>query len=86
MNCASSLSARVAVPIGRIGRPEEVAHAVLWLASDDASYVTGISLPVDGGTLRDNRPRSAASCGIAARIKARAESGAALSVSYQLNL
>jgi NAD(P)-dependent dehydrogenase (short-subunit alcohol dehydrogenase family) len=51
MNCASSLSARVAVPIGRIGRPEEVAHAVLWLASDDASYVTGISLPVDGGYL-----------------------------------
>ena len=44
------------------------------------------SLPVDGGTLRDNRPRSAASCGIAARIKARAKMGAALSVSYQLNL
>jgi NAD(P)-dependent dehydrogenase (short-subunit alcohol dehydrogenase family) len=40
-----------AVPLGRIGRAEEVAHAVLWLASDDASYVTGISLPVDGGYL-----------------------------------
>jgi len=40
-----------AVPLGRIGRPDEVAHAVLWLASDDASYVTGISLPVDGGYL-----------------------------------
>ena len=40
-----------AVPLGRIGRPEEVAHAVLWLASDDASYVTGIALPVDGGYL-----------------------------------
>jgi NAD(P)-dependent dehydrogenase (short-subunit alcohol dehydrogenase family) len=40
-----------AVPLGRIGRPEEVAHAVLWLASNDASYVTGISLPVDGGYL-----------------------------------
>ena len=40
-----------AVPLGRIGRPEEVAHAVLWLASDDASYVTGITLPVDGGYL-----------------------------------
>jgi NAD(P)-dependent dehydrogenase (short-subunit alcohol dehydrogenase family) len=40
-----------AVPLGRVGRPEEVAHAALWLASDDASYVTGISLPVDGGYL-----------------------------------
>ncbi len=38
-----------AIPLGRVGRPEEVAHAALWLASDDASYVTGISLPVDGG-------------------------------------
>jgi NAD(P)-dependent dehydrogenase (short-subunit alcohol dehydrogenase family) len=40
-----------AVPLGRIGQPQEVAHAVLWLASDDASYVTGVSLPVDGGYL-----------------------------------
>ncbi|MGQ9588451.1 MAG: SDR family NAD(P)-dependent oxidoreductase [Thermoplasmata archaeon] len=36
-------------PIGRIGRPEEVAHAVLFLASDEASFVTGASLSVDGG-------------------------------------
>jgi NAD(P)-dependent dehydrogenase (short-subunit alcohol dehydrogenase family) len=42
---------QAAVPLGRVGRPEEVAHAALWLASDDASYVTGISLPVDGGYL-----------------------------------
>ena len=38
-----------AVPMGRVCRPEEVAHAVLWLASDDASFVTGVALPVDGG-------------------------------------
>lgn len=36
-------------PIGRIGQPEEVANAVLWLASDDASFVTGTDLEVDGG-------------------------------------
>ena len=38
-----------AVPLGRLCRPEEIAHAALWLASDDASFVTGVALPVDGG-------------------------------------
>jgi len=36
-------------PIGRLGRPEEVADAVIWLASSKASFLIGNSLPVDGG-------------------------------------
>nr|WP_231747302.1 SDR family oxidoreductase [Auraticoccus cholistanensis] len=38
-------------PLGRIGEPEDIAAAVAYLASDDASWVTGISLPVEGGAL-----------------------------------
>ena len=36
-------------PIGRVGTPDEVAHAVLFLASDEASFVTGAALSIDGG-------------------------------------
>jgi NAD(P)-dependent dehydrogenase (short-subunit alcohol dehydrogenase family) len=37
------------VPIGRYGRPEEIADAVLWLCSEASSFVVGQSISVDGG-------------------------------------
>ncbi|MGH3118802.1 MAG: SDR family oxidoreductase, partial [Gaiellales bacterium] len=36
-------------PIGRLGQPEEIAAAVMWLCSPGASFVVGVALPVDGG-------------------------------------
>ncbi len=44
-------SAEARHPVGRLGLPEEVAAAVVWLCSDAASFVTGQALPVDGGYL-----------------------------------
>jgi NAD(P)-dependent dehydrogenase (short-subunit alcohol dehydrogenase family) len=38
-------------PLGRVGRPEEIAEPALFLASAMASYITGVTLPVDGGVL-----------------------------------
>jgi NAD(P)-dependent dehydrogenase (short-subunit alcohol dehydrogenase family) len=38
-------------PMGRMGTPDEVAMAVVWLCSDEASFVTGDSLAIDGGML-----------------------------------
>lgn len=38
------------IPMGRVGTPEEMAKVVLFLASEDASYLTGVVLPVDGGS------------------------------------
>lgn len=46
-NAAARLEA--SEPVGRMGTPEEVAEAVVWLCSDAASFVTGVALPVDGG-------------------------------------
>ena len=40
-----------AIPLNRLGQPTEIAAAVLWLCSPDATFVTGVALPVDGGQL-----------------------------------
>jgi NAD(P)-dependent dehydrogenase (short-subunit alcohol dehydrogenase family) len=38
-------------PLGRVGEPEDIANAILYLASEESSFVTGINLLLDGGAL-----------------------------------
>ena len=38
------------LPLGRVGKPEEIAYGVIYLASDESSFVTGSELVIDGGT------------------------------------
>jgi 3-oxoacyl-[acyl-carrier protein] reductase len=40
-----------AIPVGRLGRPEEVAALISFLVSDDAGYITGATLDINGGVL-----------------------------------
>jgi 3-oxoacyl-[acyl-carrier protein] reductase len=37
------------IPLGRIGNPDDIAHMVLYLASEEAGYITGQTMTVDGG-------------------------------------
>lgn len=37
------------IPVGRVGEPEDVAHAIVFLASERSSYITGVTLDVNGG-------------------------------------
>ena len=43
-----------AQPIGRMAQPSEIAYAALFLSSDEAAFITGTALPVDGGTSDDS--------------------------------
>ncbi len=49
---AAKPSFAAATPMGRLGRPEEIAAAALFLASDESSFITGIDLQVDGGLVQ----------------------------------
>jgi NAD(P)-dependent dehydrogenase (short-subunit alcohol dehydrogenase family) len=48
--------AGASVPMGRVGTTKEVADAVLWLCSEQSSFITGATLPIDGGQLAGNKP------------------------------
>jgi NAD(P)-dependent dehydrogenase (short-subunit alcohol dehydrogenase family) len=53
---AAQEAAARAMPLGRVGRPEEVAAAVLWLCSEQAAFITGTTLTIDGGKLAGTPP------------------------------
>jgi NAD(P)-dependent dehydrogenase (short-subunit alcohol dehydrogenase family) len=48
--------AAASVPMGRIGTTTEVADAVLWLCSEQSSFITGVTVPIDGGQLAGHKP------------------------------
>jgi NAD(P)-dependent dehydrogenase (short-subunit alcohol dehydrogenase family) len=48
--------AALSTPLGRTGTVDDVAHAVLWLCSDEAGFITGVTLPIDGGQSAGVKP------------------------------
>jgi NAD(P)-dependent dehydrogenase (short-subunit alcohol dehydrogenase family) len=48
--------AGMSTPMRRVGQPEEVAATVLWLCSDQSSFVTGVTVPIDGGQSAGSKP------------------------------
>jgi NAD(P)-dependent dehydrogenase (short-subunit alcohol dehydrogenase family) len=53
---AAQQAAAAAMPLQRVGRPEEVAAAAVWLCSDQAGFITGTTLTIDGGKLAGTPP------------------------------
>ena len=48
--------AAASVPMGRVGTTQDVADAVLWLCSEQSSFITGAMVPIDGGQLAGHKP------------------------------
>src|SRR4029077_1482599 len=71
---AASIAARV--PLGRWGQPEDVAQAILFLVSDEASHVSGANIPVDGGAAVVGGRGRGGSCCAASRDMSRPASAA----------
>jgi hypothetical protein len=53
---AARRGAAMAMPMRRVGRPEEVAETIAWLCSDAASFITGATVPINGGKLAGMAP------------------------------
>ena len=51
------------IPLGRVGLPEDIGRAVAFLASEKASYITGITLRVDGGLILPRMPEDSSMAG-----------------------